>query len=106
MLGYIVVYYYISMPDRNLHSRSQSVNCTDSSRQEIEIDEDYTCFSQEKNITMQEIQVPELETSHTGILNINDNQMEVNCSNTEKIPSSVLTQNQMQDECTSDEIHS
>ena len=69
------------MSDRNLRSRSRSVDCTDSSRQEIEIDVEYSCFNQEGNITVQEIMVSELANSHTGFLNINDNNREMICDN-------------------------
>ena len=73
------------MSDRNLRSRSRSVDSTDSSRQAIEIDEEYSCFNQEGNMTVQEIQVSQLETSHTEILNTNDNNREMICDNTDKV---------------------
>lgn len=85
------------MSDRNLRSRSRSIDSTDSRRQEIELDEEYTCFNQEANITVQEVQVSELETSNTGIININDNYTEINCSNSSKVQTNIPVQNQMQE---------
>jgi hypothetical protein len=83
------------MSDRNLRSRSRSVDSTDSRRQEISVDEEYTCFNQEANITVQEVQVSELEMLQTGIISINDNYTEINCSNSSKVQTNILVQNQM-----------
>jgi hypothetical protein len=85
------------MSDRNLRSRSRSVDSTDSRRHEIEVGEEYTCFNQEANITVQEVQASELETSSTGIININDNYTEINCSNSSEVQTNILVQNQMQE---------